>query len=504
MLVRVALHQTRLRTPGLGLDAKGVALGAKGLVLLPSIDRLVAFLALFTQQSSLEDILRSLKVEVVKSKLGAREVVLTFSSEGSERMDRIAEVARLAGGFAFTGTTRHFVQYRDASAPFGYDTSELLGSDSAYGLYHTSFSQAYDVEREVQVRSLLLRLSPHVDPKTMNEPGAKWITTEKGLGPALIAYFIRSNVQAEVGLAEWPPDSSFDDAPVQRYVLRVPEIPARMMPLLTSTPGITVYQPVSEGVGVQLGFRHPVNLRACPIFDREGLVLFAGKGEPLVLPHLPALGNVQSFARVELANEGGVAGLTALRTVGPKTVALPLRMVPTTDPWRGVTAAWIRTEELGLLRRLAYLLGPETLRRATVAFTQVGAFLRLASGVEAIPVGEFFREIHPGLYLPAGYDALPAVSPEVLHKSIGAPSGVVLFIGRDARVVGIESTAFVPLEAGLLEAQQWALLPAGSLDAALATEVPELLLESPGFRPLRDLGAVAAPPQLPEGDGGSQ
>ena len=60
MLDRVAVHQTRLRTPGLGLDAKGVALGAKGLVLLPSIDRLVAFLALYTRQGSLADILRSL------------------------------------------------------------------------------------------------------------------------------------------------------------------------------------------------------------------------------------------------------------------------------------------------------------------------------------------------------------------------------------------------------------------------------------------------------------
>ena len=59
MLDRVAVHQTRLRTPGLGLDAKGVALGAKGLVLLPSIDRLVAFLALYTRQNSLADILRA-------------------------------------------------------------------------------------------------------------------------------------------------------------------------------------------------------------------------------------------------------------------------------------------------------------------------------------------------------------------------------------------------------------------------------------------------------------
>jgi len=95
MLDRVAVHQTRLRTPGLGLDAKGVALGAKGLVLLPSADRLVAYLALYTRQGSLEDTLRSLAVEVVRSKLGAREVTLTFAAEGSDRMDRVAEVARL-------------------------------------------------------------------------------------------------------------------------------------------------------------------------------------------------------------------------------------------------------------------------------------------------------------------------------------------------------------------------------------------------------------------------
>ena len=181
------------------------------------------------------------------------------------------------------------------------------------------------------------------------------------------------------------------------------------------------------------------------------------------------------------------------RQIEPEGVRLALRMVPTTDPWRGVTAAWVRPEELQLLRRMAYLLGAETLRRATIAFTQHGAFLRLASGVEAIPVGEFFREVHPGLFLPAGYDALPAVSPEVLERSIGAPQGLVLFIGRDARVLGIEAAHFVPLETALLEAQAWALLPAGAIEPALATEVPRLVLESPGFRPMRDV--EAAPPE---------
>ncbi|HEX7666198.1 MAG TPA: hypothetical protein VF407_16840, partial [Polyangiaceae bacterium] len=69
MLERIALHQTRLRTPGLGLDPKGVALGAKGLVLLPSIDRLVVLLAVHTSEHSLEDLMAGLEIQLVRSKL---------------------------------------------------------------------------------------------------------------------------------------------------------------------------------------------------------------------------------------------------------------------------------------------------------------------------------------------------------------------------------------------------------------------------------------------------
>ena len=87
MLERIALHQTRLRTPGLGLDAKGVALGAKGLVLLPSIDRLVALLSVYTREHSLEDLMPSLEIHLVRSKLGTREITFVFSAESSDRVD---------------------------------------------------------------------------------------------------------------------------------------------------------------------------------------------------------------------------------------------------------------------------------------------------------------------------------------------------------------------------------------------------------------------------------
>ncbi|MBK8251483.1 MAG: hypothetical protein IPK82_02295 [Polyangiaceae bacterium] len=493
MLERVAVHQTRLRTPGLGLDAKGVALGSKGLVLLPSIDRLVAFFALYTRQGSLADILRSLVVEVVKSKLGAREVTLTFSAESSDRMDRAAEIVRLAGGYTFTGTSRHFVQYRDAAAPFGYDVPQILHADAGLSLYHSAFSQAYEVEKKIDVRQLLLRLSPHPDPSTADEPGARILVAEAGLGPALIHYFVRSGVDAEVGVAEWPPDSSFDEAPVVRYLFQVPEIPKRMVPLLTSTPGIGVYIPVAPGAAVLSGFRHPVNLRACPVFGDPGLVLFRHPGDdPLELATVPALGDVRAFARIESRSQV----LRTQSTRDPKKIAaisLPLRLVPSTEPWRHVTATWVRGPDIDLLRQVAYSLGPDTLRRARVAFTEEGIFIRHQTGIEGIPVGEFYREIHTGLLIPAGYDALPAVAPDVLHRAFGAPAGQTLFLGRDGRALAIPNEAFVSLEVALLEAQEWA--PAKSVQtgvtAALATELPEVFLSSPGVRPMRDVSTGA-------------
>ncbi|WP_438020095.1 hypothetical protein WMF18_13950 [Sorangium sp. So ce315] len=506
MLDRVAVHQTRLRTPGLGLDAKGVALGAKGLVLLPSIDRLVAFLALYTRQGSLADILRSLVVEIVRSKLGAREVTLLFAAESSDRLDRVAEIARLAGGYCFTGTSRHFVQYRDAAAPFGYDVPQILPSDAALSLYHNAFSQTYEVERRLDVRGLLLRLEPHLDPAAGREPGPRWILAESGLGPALIRYFSRSSVEAEVGLCEWPPESSFDDAPVLRYLFRVPSLPARMVPLLTGTPGLGYFVPVAPGAAVEIGFRHPVNLRACPVFNEAGLVLFRGRGrEALEIAKLPAMGDVSAFARVELSREPAVAR-PAADTQRPASVVLSLRLVPSSEPWRSVTASWIRPEEMLLLRHVAYALGPDTLRRARIAFTAVGAFLRHPTGVEGIPVGEFFREVHPGLYIPAGYDAVPAVAPAVLFRALGAPAGQALFIGRDGGAVGVPEDAFVALEVALLEAQQWTPVaaPSTGLTAALATELPEVVLGGVGIRPLRDLAppdAPAEPKALPPGAG---
>src|SRR6202044_3318789 len=87
-----------------------------------------------------------------------------------------------------------------------------------------------------------------------------------------------------------------------------------------------------------------------------------------------------------------------------EAVAITLRLMPSTEPWRSVTASWIKPDEMPLLRHVAYALGPETLRKTRIALTAEGAFLRHPTGIEGIPVGELFREIRAGLYIPAGWD----------------------------------------------------------------------------------------------------
>ncbi len=485
MLERVAVHQTRLRVPGLGLDSRGVALGARGLVLLPSLDRLIAFLAVYTEEQSLGALGDSLRVDVVKSKLGTREVALSFDAGASDRMDRVAEVSRLAGGFTFTGTSRHFVQYRDAAAPFGYDAPEISATDAALALYHNTFSQTYDVERGIELKSLLLRLMPHADPKASLRHPELWVLAEPGLGPSLLGYFTRSNVAARAGVAEWPPESSLDTEPVRRWLFHVTDLPERILPLLARTPGISSFAPVTPGAAVEVLWRHPIALEACPVFHDSGLVLFRGRGEPaLDLPSLPALAEVSSLARTQVSELAAVTG-RSLPTA--PNVGAPLRLAPDIAPPGSVAAVLVPTDELPLLRRLSYALGAEIIRTTRIAITQFGALLLRDDGIDALPLGTFFRRIHPSVYVPSGYRVVPQVPPEVVFQALGAPSDRAVFLWPDGSAAALATASLVPLETALVEGHSWSPLGVTELENVFAEEIPTVWLDALGMNPLRGL-----------------
>jgi len=482
ILERVAVHQTRLRVPGLGLDARGVALGARGLVLFPSLDRLVAFLAVYSREQSLEPLIDSLRIEVVRSKLGTREVVLGFAAGSSDRMDRVAEVARVAGGFTFTGTMRHFVQYRDLMAPFGYDALEITATDAPLALYHGTFSQVYEIDRVVDLSRLILGLLPHADPDAVGDGSRVWVLAEPGLGPNLVYYFTRSQIDAEVGIVEWPPESSFDDTPLRRYLFLVHGLPSRMRPLLGQTPGIGLFDPAGPGVAVERGFRHPVTLRSIPIFDPQGLVLFRGKGPPLQIDQLPVLAKLTSLQRADVLLDRLPAGGGR---VGPQVeLTVPIRLLPGTAPRTAVGATFVPNAELGLLRRATYVLGRETLRGTQVAITDRGAFLTGRQGAEALPIGHFYWRYHPQIFVPSGLEVVPNVAPELLFSMLGSPQDQLVFLQSDGSALGVARSAFVPLDEAVVQADKWAPLPAAELESVLEIETPTVWLEPLGVRPL--------------------
>ena len=160
-----------------------------------------------------------------------------------------------------------------------------------------------------------------------------------------------------------------------------------------------------------------------------------------------------------------------------------------------MTATWIEPAQVPLLRRLAYALPHTTIAQARIAMTTRGAFLRSGAGIEAIPLGTFFVEVHPNLYVPAGYEVTPAVAPDVLSRALGAPAGQVLFVGTDARAMAVEESAFVPLETALLEAPPWEPLVAEAIEHALEEATIDLKVTPIGMLPLRGV----EPPAPTEG-----
>jgi hypothetical protein len=126
-----------------------------------------------------------------------------------------------------------------------------------------------------------------------------------------------------------------------------------------------------------------------------------------------------------------------------------------------------------------------------IALTGHGAFVLCPGGVEAIPLGTFFTEVRPRLYLLAGHEIAPAVTPEVLSEAFQVLGSHVVFVPQDARGVAIEESAFVPLEAALLDAPPWEPAVAAAIEQVLEEPLVDLKTTSIGIAPLR---GVEPPP----------
>lgn len=504
MIERVAQHQSRFRTPGLGPDSRGVALGPSGVVLVPSMERLVAFLRAAGEEGALDELLDSLRILQVLSALRTRELVVEVQAGSSHRMDRLAAIARLVGAMVFTGSGRHFVKYRDAQAPFGYDIAQLLDDPQDLALYHDRFSQPYRHDKDIALRDLLLRLAPVAVPRTRAEaPRTLYALVRTGLGDAVVGYLARWAVPARVAVVEWQRGGT-SDVVERAWLLQLAQPAPRFTQLLRSLPGVRLFVPDGERAVVEFGHRHPIPLSACAaLFGAEELVMFRAGGDgAITLPSRPPFVDVQTVTSL-VAN--APATVENVKTFGASgSFSLPLKLVPSGSPPKRVAAAVIPLGDQDTLGRMLSVLPPAMLNRIHVAFTETSIYLYGPDAASVIALGVLYEDLGDNVFAPLGWSLSPPIPSDVLRQLSRAPGDARLFVtGAKVPLTAIPTSAFVPatrvLLADLPVLEDALIAPPLDADTALPDvwpTPPGLLagLMSPGAR--GDVPPPRAPLQL--------
>jgi hypothetical protein len=285
----VALNQTRFNVPGLAPDNRGVVLGKLGALLFASVDRLVGFFRVFCDESSMDDLLPKLRIHQVRTPLMSREFLVIYAASTSYLCDRTTRIAGLFSGLSFTGAGKHFVKYRDVASPLGYDASQLGNEPADFVLYADTFTQGYVREKDVDFTQLLFRLSlvrlPGKPAADFDDRDLIWMSVRRGLMRPIITYLWRNRVRAEATLVEGADTTRHSGARaggsfgqhVSFLLLRVHDLPRRILTLFAGVPGIELFRPVADNVLVEVGYRHPLHLPSCAAsFEKDRFYIFSG------------------------------------------------------------------------------------------------------------------------------------------------------------------------------------------------------------------------------------
>jgi hypothetical protein len=460
MLQRIALGQTRFNLPGLSADARGAVIGRQLVARFAAVDRLVSFLRLLSAEQSLDDLQPGFRIVYARGGAGTREAIVLLPA-APELGDAVAQAVRLAGGQLFTGAGKHFVQFREARAPLGYDVEALVeaGAGADLNLYGLEQTVGYRVESELPLSRLLLRLSLvrlHGQAARLPE-GPIYLTARRGLGTVVAGMFHRAAgyardvagaLRVAAALCESSAASAFSPGGAF-WIFRIERLPPRLLRLVSTTPGLELYLPVTENVAVAAGYRHPVHLEACRgSFAADRLHLFSPRGVTEVTP-LPTLAAIEDLIRIRAPALEVVERVEAA-PAGRPDLAVTLRLEPG-GVAQAPVAALVPWGQAVWLQRLVYALPPTALRAYRVVLLKRGLLIRAAEVLDGLPFGTLFQLGAPDVLVPLGMQIRPAGAPELLSERLGAIGGaMVVFPDRDSPPVRILPEAIVPFDRRLL------------------------------------------------------
>ena len=125
MLEHVSLGQSRFMTPGVAPDPRGVVMGRYGMLVFPTLEGVVSWFRLYSAEASLDELIPAMTIQRARTPLRSQELLVRVPATSSYAMDRASRCARLVGGSTYTGTSKHFVKYRDDRSPYGYDAVDI-------------------------------------------------------------------------------------------------------------------------------------------------------------------------------------------------------------------------------------------------------------------------------------------------------------------------------------------------------------------------------------------
>lgn len=488
LLEPVAAGQTRFRMQGLAPDARGIAVGRETLVVLPSLDRLVAFLGAYSDEASLDDLVPTMTLERVSRDGGGHALLMRCAARDGYAVDRLARLAAAATGQAYTGSGSLFIRGREREAPFGYDlldqpaigADEVVAVDVDYLARYRSLDRLdpVDLIQRLQLRPVPLPLGGiGADPELGGLREMALVLVSPGLADRVLDYLWRTGAT----MAGFRVSLEADRQPSLLLRLRTPR--PRTLEVLHRTPGVELLVPVSSRAAVEIGFRHPLHLAsASSCFPGEEMFLFRGAArrvERLAGP--PRFVDGRHLVRSDETRAATDVGAVDMAELEPLRLDLGLRPSVSPREPRGALIPW---EQADLLRRLVYLLPPSALAASQVAAVQAGIVVITGSTIgprgsaaglgaaSVVPLGRRLCEVAPGVLVPDGYELWPRVRPQLTRELLGLePDDHAVYLTPESSPLRFPPAGLVPLDA--------AFLGRLSLDAA-HTLSPEIDAVEPG------------------------
>jgi hypothetical protein len=451
-LEHVAHGQTRFMTPGVAPDARGVVLGRYMILLFPTLEGVVSWFRLYSAEASLDELLSGLEIVRVRTPLASREMVVRIPAVSSYTCDRASRLGKLVGGSAYTGTSRHFVKYRDDRSPYGYDAIDIssMPAGAELMLHGDELSQAYGREGDIPFARLLFRLSvrrvPGASRLAAEDRAELVLAVQRGLGDGVVRYLWRNRVDGEVGLVHPRGASAFDPAGQSYLLMRIRHLPERILDLFLGTPGIEVFRPVGSNAAVAVGYAHPIDLASCAsVLPADAYHLFWAGDRVDIVPGPLELSRLADLTRIDIDLERPREPRTT-EIVAHDPIGVPLRLAPALGTPRRVTGTLIPLAEAERLKRLVFLLPPSSLRGHRVAVTDRGILVVGGEDVDVIPLGQLLSELAPGLLVPLGMDVVPRVQSEVLARALGHGGGVLTIFSHHGTPFQVADSALTSLE----------------------------------------------------------